>query len=119
MFGLFAIGPQQQPLLGEFVEVSSSFAGQAVARVDDEREALREKRPDVESRPGFIQRSRYSEFRIALLEFLGDLDAAAAKKLQFEPVEGAGELRQEWHQQGNVDGMRKREPYRSDFAALD
>src|SRR5689334_21893013 len=85
--GVLAGRPTQQLLRAQIVEFDVAAAGQPVSAADDELEALREQRPDVEPLPGLVDLGGDAKLGFAFLQELGDLAARAAQEAKLKPVE--------------------------------
>src|SRR5258708_30125983 len=103
----------------QILEADIVAVGQRMALADHELKAFGEQRPGIEPFPLFADLSGNAEFGFALLEEFPDLAAAAAQEAEFQAVEQPLDLVEMRDQQRQVDGMGKRDPERSDLAALE
>src|SRR5258706_10318995 len=90
-----------------------------MAIVDDELKAFGEQGRGIEPVPLFANFCGNAEFGFAPLEKLPDFPAVAAQETKFQAVEQPFDLAEVRNQQRQVNRMRKRDPERANFTALE
>src|SRR5262245_36100691 len=105
----FAVGCDQQTLLGELSKAHGLAAGQAVPGPNREQYVLLEQRPDIEPGSAFVQRSGNGEISLPILEVSADIFSRSAHDLQLQTLERSLQLAQARRQRVQGNCARKGE----------